>query len=88
VFVQTEFTVHLAGLSANSIGLSAKLIGWEFYCSNFELNGFRSVFTEFGRFFQKSAGSEGAQFFKHWSHAFKIPSQPGDTDTSSICVSG
>jgi hypothetical protein len=69
--LQTEFTVHSAGLSVNSAGLSAKSTGWGFHYSNFESNGFRPVFTEFSRFFRKPAGSEGADlfsavFFKHW----------------------
>jgi hypothetical protein len=60
--VQADFTVHSVGLSVNSVGLSAKSAGWGFHCSNFESNEFWPVFTEFDRFFQKPAGSEGADF--------------------------
>jgi hypothetical protein len=52
----------LVGLSTNLAGLSAKSAGWGFHCSNFESNEFRPVFTKFGRFFRKPAGSEGADF--------------------------
>jgi hypothetical protein len=38
------------------------LIGWEFHCSYFQSNGFRSVFIEFGWFFKKPMKSEGANF--------------------------
>jgi hypothetical protein len=37
-------------------------VGWGFYCSYFQSNGFRPVFTEFDRFFQKLTESEGADF--------------------------
>jgi hypothetical protein len=45
--VQADFTVHSVGLSVNSVGLSAKLAGWRFHCSNFESNEFQPIFTEF-----------------------------------------
>jgi hypothetical protein len=68
-FIQTcstEFIVHSAGLSANLADLSAKSAGWEFHCSNFELNEFRPVFTKFYRIrpiFPKTGGIGGSRFF-------------------------
>jgi hypothetical protein len=73
--VQTDFTVHSAGLLANSTGLSAKSAGWGFHCSNFESNGFWPVFTEFYQIrpiFSKTGGIGWSRFFslrrffKHW----------------------
>jgi hypothetical protein len=73
--VQVEFTVHSAGLSANSVDLSVKSAGWGFHYSNFESNEFRPVFIEFYRIrpiFLKTGRIEGSQFFslhrffKHW----------------------
>ncbi len=66
--VQAEFTVHSAGLSVNSAGLSAK---WQNrpvgdftvqILNQMDFGRFSPNFTEFGRFFQKPAGSEGADF--------------------------
>jgi hypothetical protein len=43
----------------------------EIHCSNFESNGFRPIFTEFGRFFRKPVGSEGADFLNTAKHTPK-----------------
>jgi hypothetical protein len=37
-------------------------IGWRFHCSYFQSNRFRSIFTDFDRFFQKLTKSEGTDF--------------------------
>jgi hypothetical protein len=49
--VQAEFTVHSAGLSANSVGLSAKSAGWDFtvqILNQINFDRFLPNFTEFG----------------------------------------
>jgi hypothetical protein len=92
--LQTEFTVHSAGLSVNSAGLSAKSTGWGFHCSNFESNGFRPVFTEFYRIwpiFLKNGGIRGSRFFslrrffKHYSALHGL-TRPNYHTRSDFCL--
>jgi hypothetical protein len=78
-----EFTVHSASLWVNSAGLSAKLAGWGFHCSNFESNGFRPVFTEFYQIrpiFPKIGGIGGSRFFslrRFFKHCRSVRWRPG-----------